>query len=339
MPGDWNAKIGKEEMYQGVIRRNSIHENSNDNGKRVVDLASGHNMVITTTMFLHKRMHLGTEHGLHRVVLLETELTILLLMQDMLLILQMQDLIEGQTVAWIMDHYLVRANYRQKVSIKPRSGRAKRAIRYEVESLKQNEIKIKYQRVLEQNLIKAKERRQRPRNIEGRWKDIRSSVIATAAEVLGSSRKRRKNSLFDLDCRNALEERRNASIKMIQNESESNIEDFKEKRRLASKLCKKRKREWINAKLKEIEENRRINEMRKFYTDIKEEKKGFQPKIGFCRGKERELISDKKILDRWVEYFEVLLNDGVESIDGQTETKIDEALEVDSEEESAKWRM
>ncbi|XP_067124256.1 uncharacterized protein [Centruroides vittatus] len=314
-----NAKIGREEVYHGVIGRNIIHENSNNNGKRVVDLASGHNMIVATTVFPHKRIHLGswispdgnTVNQIDHILIDRRHAT------------DITDARSYRGADCSTDHYLVRASYRQKISIKPRSGRAISAIRYEVESLKQKEFKIKYQEVLEQNLIKAKERRQRPRYIEERWEDIRSSVIATAAEVLGSSRKRRRNSWFDMDCRDALEERRNPRLKLIQNESENNIEDFKEKRRLASKLCKTKKREWLNAKLKEMEENRRTNEIRKFYMEIREEKKWFQPKIGFCKEKRGELIVEKnEILDRRAEYFEVLLNEEVEYIQVSNGNKI-----------------
>ena len=38
--GDWNAKVGKEKIYQGVIGRHSMHLNSNNNGQRLVDFAA-----------------------------------------------------------------------------------------------------------------------------------------------------------------------------------------------------------------------------------------------------------------------------------------------------------
>jgi len=38
--GDWNAKMGREEIYQGVIGRHSMHLNLNNNGQRLGDFAA-----------------------------------------------------------------------------------------------------------------------------------------------------------------------------------------------------------------------------------------------------------------------------------------------------------
>jgi endonuclease/exonuclease/phosphatase family metal-dependent hydrolase len=55
--GDFNAKIGKEEIYKGIIGRHSLHAISNDNGERVVDFAGSKNMVISLTCFIHPDVH------------------------------------------------------------------------------------------------------------------------------------------------------------------------------------------------------------------------------------------------------------------------------------------
>ena len=41
--GDWNAKVRREEIYQGVIGRHSMHLNTNNNGQRIVDFAAAKN--------------------------------------------------------------------------------------------------------------------------------------------------------------------------------------------------------------------------------------------------------------------------------------------------------
>ncbi|XP_023228945.1 craniofacial development protein 2-like [Centruroides sculpturatus] len=116
--GNWNAKVGREEVYQGVIGRNSIHENSNDNGKRVVDLASGHNMVVATTVFPHKRIHLGTWISLDGNTVNQIDHILI----DRRHTTDITDARSYRGTDCSTDHYLVN---RQKISIKPRSERAK----------------------------------------------------------------------------------------------------------------------------------------------------------------------------------------------------------------------
>lgn len=49
--GDFNAKIGREPIYKKVIGNQSLHENSNDNGLRVIDFASSRDMLVSSTCF------------------------------------------------------------------------------------------------------------------------------------------------------------------------------------------------------------------------------------------------------------------------------------------------
>jgi len=58
--GDLNAKMGREVCYRPTIGKYSLHENSDDNGTRVVDFAASRNMVASSTYFEHKDIHKAT---------------------------------------------------------------------------------------------------------------------------------------------------------------------------------------------------------------------------------------------------------------------------------------
>jgi hypothetical protein len=58
--GDLNAKIGKEDVYQNVAGKHTLHEASNRNGEWVCDYAIANNMKIVGTYYQHKRIHRGT---------------------------------------------------------------------------------------------------------------------------------------------------------------------------------------------------------------------------------------------------------------------------------------
>jgi len=58
--GDWNAKVGREEIYQGIIGRHSMHFNSNDNGQSLAYFTAAKTMVVTSTCFPDKEIHRHT---------------------------------------------------------------------------------------------------------------------------------------------------------------------------------------------------------------------------------------------------------------------------------------
>jgi hypothetical protein len=51
--GDFNAKVGREDIFKPTIGNESSHEISNDNGVRVVNFAAFKNLVVKSTMFPH----------------------------------------------------------------------------------------------------------------------------------------------------------------------------------------------------------------------------------------------------------------------------------------------
>jgi hypothetical protein len=44
--GDFNAKVGTEDIFKPIIGNESIHEASNDNGVRVVSVATSKNLIV-----------------------------------------------------------------------------------------------------------------------------------------------------------------------------------------------------------------------------------------------------------------------------------------------------
>ncbi len=58
--GDYNAKIGREEIFRPTIGTESLHENCNDNGVRVVNFAAARNLIVKSTYFKHRDIHKAT---------------------------------------------------------------------------------------------------------------------------------------------------------------------------------------------------------------------------------------------------------------------------------------
>jgi hypothetical protein len=54
---DFNAKVGREDIFKPTIGNESLHEISNDNGIRVANFATSKNLRVKSTMFPHCNIH------------------------------------------------------------------------------------------------------------------------------------------------------------------------------------------------------------------------------------------------------------------------------------------
>jgi hypothetical protein len=55
--GDFNAKVGREDIFKLTIGNESLHEINNDNGVRVVDFATFKNLIVKSTMLPHSNIN------------------------------------------------------------------------------------------------------------------------------------------------------------------------------------------------------------------------------------------------------------------------------------------
>jgi len=50
---DFNAKLADEEIFKRTIGNESLHQDSNDNGVRIVSFPTSKSLVVKKIMFLH----------------------------------------------------------------------------------------------------------------------------------------------------------------------------------------------------------------------------------------------------------------------------------------------
>jgi hypothetical protein len=58
--GDFNAKVGRENIFKPIIGDESLHEVSNVKGVRVVNFANSKNLIVKSTTFPHRDIHKHT---------------------------------------------------------------------------------------------------------------------------------------------------------------------------------------------------------------------------------------------------------------------------------------
>ena len=54
---DFNAKSGREDTFKPTIGNESLHQDSNDNRVRIVNLATSQNLVVKSTMLPDRNIH------------------------------------------------------------------------------------------------------------------------------------------------------------------------------------------------------------------------------------------------------------------------------------------
>jgi hypothetical protein len=60
MLGDFNAKVGREDIFKPIIGNESLHEASNGNGVRVVNFTTSKNLIVKSTTFPRREIHKHT---------------------------------------------------------------------------------------------------------------------------------------------------------------------------------------------------------------------------------------------------------------------------------------
>jgi hypothetical protein len=60
MLGDINAKLGRGDIFKPTIENESIRQDSNDNGVRILNFATSKYLAIMSTLFPHRNIHTYT---------------------------------------------------------------------------------------------------------------------------------------------------------------------------------------------------------------------------------------------------------------------------------------
>ena len=55
--GDFNGKVGRENIFKPTIGQESLHQDSDDNAVRLLKFATSKNLVVKSTMFPHRNIH------------------------------------------------------------------------------------------------------------------------------------------------------------------------------------------------------------------------------------------------------------------------------------------
>jgi len=303
--GDFNAKIGKQDYQQQVVGPYTIHDTSNENGNMLTQFATRNRLIIKSTMFPHKHIQLGTWKIPATNEINQIDHALVTSRHSSSVI----DVRSCRGPNCDSDRYLVKIKVRERIANIQKIPRRKTR-RWDVEKLNKDMTqRDKYQQVLESKLKLVCE--EGADSVQKKWEQLEKAIKAAAEETIGETKHKKNEEWFDEECAAYIREKNNARQKMIQKETRSNYEEYREWRRKTNRICKGKKRENMKKQLEEINQLNQQNERRKLYKAVNNMKRGFQPRMSGCKGKDGKIIGEeKKILERWTEHFVELLKEG-----------------------------
>jgi endonuclease/exonuclease/phosphatase family metal-dependent hydrolase len=135
--GDFNAKVGREDIFKLTVRNESSHKISNDNGVRVVNFATSKNLVVKSTMFPHRSIHKYTwtspDGKMHNQI-------------DHILIDRRRhsSILDDRSFRGAdcdSDHYLVVAKVRERLAVSKRMVKKMDVERFNLKQLNEGQVK------------------------------------------------------------------------------------------------------------------------------------------------------------------------------------------------------
>jgi endonuclease/exonuclease/phosphatase family metal-dependent hydrolase len=112
--GDFNKKLGRENIFKPTNWNESLHQDSTDNGVRIVNCATQNYIIIKSTMFPYQNIqnytwtsrNEKTHNQIDRILIKRTWQSIILYVQSF-----------GEA-EYVTDHYLVFAKFREILAVR-----------------------------------------------------------------------------------------------------------------------------------------------------------------------------------------------------------------------------
>jgi hypothetical protein len=110
--GDFNAKLGREDIFNPTIWNDSLHQDSNDNGVRIVNFTTSKSLDVKSTTLLQRNIHKYTWTSPYGKTHNQIDHILIGRWQSSVLDYEVVGKLTGDT-----DHYLVVAKVREKLVV------------------------------------------------------------------------------------------------------------------------------------------------------------------------------------------------------------------------------
>jgi hypothetical protein len=208
--GDFNAKVGREDIFKPTIGNESSHEISTDNGVRVVNFATSKNLVVKSTMF-----PIAVSINTPEPLLMERHNEIDHILIDRRRHSSILDVRSLGGADCDSDHYLVVTNVRERLTVGKQLVKKMDVERFNLKQLNEEEVKEQYQ-VTMKNKFAALENLYDNGDINKAWETIRENIRISAKERVGHGESKSYKPWLDEECLKLVDRRKQAKLQWLQ---------------------------------------------------------------------------------------------------------------------------
>jgi uncharacterized protein YaaR (DUF327 family) len=133
------------------------------------------------------------------------------------------------------------------------------------------------------------------------WETIRENIKISARESLGYYELKKHKPWFHKGCSELSDQRIEAKLQWLQDQSETNGDNLKNVRREASRHFRNKKREYLNDIINELAMNSKNKNIRDLYRGINEFKRVYQPRNNLVKDENGDLLMNSHTILNWWE--------------------------------------
>ncbi|XP_051864248.1 uncharacterized protein LOC127566265 [Drosophila albomicans] len=282
--GDFNAKVGRERIFDRTVGQFSLHETTSNNGFRLIDFAAARNMVVSSTRFRHLDIHKATWLSPDQKTRNQIDHVV----------------IDGRHASSVMDPRYACGYAERKTYVRPITQR-----KLDVTRLRSQRTATAYSTHLSELLHQPTPL---PVDAGGLWAHISHSMRAAAETAIGFKRPPTRNQWYDEECRVAAAAKNAAYRRTQSGATRATCERYREKRKEERRLFRRKKREKEKRECEELEVLQDRNDARKFYQQVNRLTHGFKTGASNCRDENGNLVTDTQCTLRlWRAHFSKLL--------------------------------
>jgi len=176
--GGFNANVGRENIFKPTIGQESPHQDSKDNGVRLVNFATSQNLVVKSTMFPHRNIHKYTWTSHDGKTYNQID--------HVLIDRRWQSSVLGvrsfRGADCDTDHYLVIAKVRERLAVSKQAAQSFDRQRFNLRKL--NDLEVRKQYPIEiTNMFAALENVNDDEDVNRTWENIKENIKTPGKRV------------------------------------------------------------------------------------------------------------------------------------------------------------